>query len=123
MSIDAGAIPQAKASSLLGQFPAWLWLGIGVYALLLVGGTRLLSDSDTYWQIAVGQWILDHHVLPRVTSIPSPGPASRGRRPHGSRRCCLPGVIASPAGPGPSYSHQPASLRLLHCLHGSSGGA
>lgn len=66
MTIDAGAIPQAKASSLLGQFPAWLWLGIGVYALLLVGGTRLLGDSDTYWQIAVGQWILDHHVLPRV---------------------------------------------------------
>ena len=66
MSIEAGAIPQAKASSLLGQFPAWLWLGIGVYALLLVGGTRLLSDSDTYWQIAVGQWILDHHALPRV---------------------------------------------------------
>jgi len=66
MSIDAGAIPQAKASSLLGQFPAWLWLGTGVYTLLLVGGTRLLSDSDTYWQMAVGQWILDHHVLPRV---------------------------------------------------------
>jgi len=66
MSIDAGAIPQAKASSLLGQFPAWLWLGTGVYTLLLVGGTRLLSDSDTYWQIAVGQWILDHHMLPRV---------------------------------------------------------
>src|SRR5712671_3620658 len=66
MSIDAGTIPQAKASSLLGQVPAWLWLGIGVYALLLVNGTRLLNDSDTYWQIAVGQWILDHHELPRV---------------------------------------------------------
>jgi hypothetical protein len=66
MSIDAGTIPQAKASSLLGQVPAWLWLGIGVYALLLVNGTRLLNDSDTYWQITVGQWILDHHELPRV---------------------------------------------------------
>ena len=26
----------------------------------------MLQDSDTYWQIAVGQWILDHHALPRV---------------------------------------------------------
>jgi hypothetical protein len=66
MSIDARAIPQAKASSLLGPVPAWLWLGIGLYALLLVSGTRLLNDSDTYWQIAAGQWILDHHALPRV---------------------------------------------------------
>jgi uncharacterized membrane protein len=36
MSIDAGAIRQEKAFS-LGQVPAWLWLGIGVfYAVLLV---------------------------------------------------------------------------------------
>ena len=41
-------------------------MGIGVYALVLVGGRALLNDSDTYWQIAVGQWILDHHALPRV---------------------------------------------------------
>jgi hypothetical protein len=66
MGIDAGAIPRAKTSSDLGQIPAWLWLGIGIYALLLVNGTKLLKDSDTYWQIVVGQWILDHHALPRV---------------------------------------------------------
>jgi hypothetical protein len=66
MSISTGAIPREKASSLLGQFPAWFWLGIGVYTLLLVSGTRLLSDSDTYWQITVGQWIFDHRALPRV---------------------------------------------------------
>ena len=34
--------------------------------LLLIGGRALLNNSDTYWQIAVGQWILDHHALPRV---------------------------------------------------------
>ena len=53
-------------SSIVGQVPAWLWLGIGVYALVLMVGPALLQDSDTYWQIAVGQWILDHHAMPRV---------------------------------------------------------
>ena len=65
MSIDAGAIRQEKAFS-LGQVPAWLWLGIGVYAVLLVCGDRLLNDSDTYWQISIGQWIIDHAALPRT---------------------------------------------------------
>lgn len=65
MSIDAGAIRQEKAFS-IAQVPAWLWVGIGVYAVLLVCGDRLLNDSDTYWQISVGQWILDHAALPRT---------------------------------------------------------
>ena len=65
MSIDAGTIHRAKTFS-LGHVPAWLWLGIGVYALALINGRALLNDSDTYWQIAVGQWILDHNALPRV---------------------------------------------------------
>ena len=65
MSIDAGTIDREKASG-LGHVPAWLWLGIGVYVLLLMNGSRLLNDSDTYWQIAVGQWILDHNAVPYV---------------------------------------------------------
>src|SRR3954454_10855959 len=65
MSIDAGAIRQEKAFS-LGRVPAWLWLGIGVYAVLLVCGERLLNDSDTYWQISIGRWIIDHAALPRA---------------------------------------------------------
>jgi hypothetical protein len=65
MSMDAGTIHRERAFS-LAEVPAWLWLGIGVYALLLVNGRSLLNDSDTYWQIAVGQWILDHGALPRV---------------------------------------------------------
>ncbi|WP_213286974.1 hypothetical protein [Bradyrhizobium sp. sGM-13] len=64
MSTEVGTIQRAKAFS-LGDVPAWFWLGIAVYALLLIG-RWLLNDSDTYWQIAVGQWILDHHALPRV---------------------------------------------------------
>ena len=65
MNTNVAAASSAN-SSIVGQVPAWLWLGIGVYALVLMGGPALLQDSDTYWQIAVGQWILDHHALPRV---------------------------------------------------------
>src|SRR5947208_7391997 len=65
MSTEVGAIQREKAFSLT-DVPAWLWLGVGVYALVLVGGRTLLNDSDTYWQIAVGQWILDHGAVPRV---------------------------------------------------------
>ena len=32
-----------------------LWVGAGVYALLLISGNRLLNDPDTLWQITVGQ--------------------------------------------------------------------
>jgi hypothetical protein len=65
MSTEAGAIPREKAFS-LADVPAWLWFGVGIYALVLIGGQVLLSDSDTYWQVAVGRWILDHHALPHV---------------------------------------------------------
>ena len=65
MSTEVGALPREKTFSLAGV-PAWLWFGIGVYALLQIGGPSLLNDSDTLWQIAAGQWILDHHAMPRV---------------------------------------------------------
>jgi hypothetical protein len=31
-----------------------LWVGISVYALMLLSGNRLLNDRDTMWQITVG---------------------------------------------------------------------
>ena len=65
MSLDAGAIRQEKALS-FAHVPGWLWLGIGVYAVLLACGDRLLNDSDTYWQISVGRWIIDHGTFPRA---------------------------------------------------------
>jgi hypothetical protein len=65
MSIDASTISQEKVSR-FGQLPAWLWLGAGLYAFLLFASSGLLNDSDTYWQTAVGQWILEHGALPRV---------------------------------------------------------
>jgi hypothetical protein len=43
-----------------------LWVGVGVYALFLLAGNRLLIDPDTMWQIAVGQWILDHRAVPET---------------------------------------------------------
>ncbi|PDT75325.1 hypothetical protein [Bradyrhizobium sp. C9] len=65
MSAETATFPRAKASRFV-ELPAWFWVACGVYALLLLVGDRLLADSDTYWQIAVGRWILDHHTLPSV---------------------------------------------------------
>ncbi|MHC2331474.1 hypothetical protein [Bradyrhizobium sp. USDA 4454] len=65
MNAETAAIPQAR-TSVFAEVPAWFWMACGVYALLLIVGDRLLADSDTYWQIAVGRWILDRHALPSV---------------------------------------------------------
>jgi len=46
--------------------PAWLWVAVGVYSLLMMNGDRLLGDSDTFWQVAAGQSILDHHIWPHA---------------------------------------------------------
>lgn len=43
-----------------------LYVCLGVYALLLVAGNRLLADPDTYWQIAMGRWIVAHRAVPTV---------------------------------------------------------
>jgi hypothetical protein len=56
--------PVEARKALHGLLP--LWAGIAVYVLLLAAGKALLNDPDTYWQIAVGQWILDHHAVPQV---------------------------------------------------------
>jgi hypothetical protein len=65
MSASVGTIHQERALS-LGHVPAWFWLGLGVYILELTLGSRLLNDSDTYWQIAAGKLILEHGALPHV---------------------------------------------------------
>src|SRR5260370_25153413 len=43
-----------------------LWVGVGIYALFLLAGNRLLIDPDTMWQITVGQWIVDHRAVPET---------------------------------------------------------
>jgi len=52
------------AAKVLGQVPAWLWFGAVLFLLFVIGGNRSLQDADTYWQIVVGQSIIDHHALP-----------------------------------------------------------
>jgi hypothetical protein len=61
MSITA-ADDAIRARSTPGMLP--LYVGLGVYALLLIAGNRLLADPDTYWQITIGQWIFDHRAVP-----------------------------------------------------------
>ncbi len=46
--------------------PVWFWVGAGIYALLSWHGVLLLNDSDTYWHISIGNWILDHRAFPEV---------------------------------------------------------
>jgi hypothetical protein len=46
--------------------PLSLWVGAGVYTLLIVLGNGLLNDPDTLWQIRIGQWILDHRAVPET---------------------------------------------------------
>src|SRR5262249_31423308 len=41
-----------------------LCVGAGAYLYFLYIGDTLLQDSDSFWQIKIGQWILDHHALP-----------------------------------------------------------
>jgi hypothetical protein len=53
-----------QASPLRGLLP--LWVGVLIYALFIVAGNRLLIDPDTMWQITVGQWILDHRMVPQT---------------------------------------------------------
>lgn len=40
-----------------------------LFLLLLLFGDRLLNDADTYWQIALGNWIVAHHAVPQVDSF------------------------------------------------------
>lgn len=56
--------PIEARRTLQGWLP--LWVALAVYALLLAVGARLLNDPDTYWQITVGQWILDHRAVPHT---------------------------------------------------------
>jgi hypothetical protein len=53
-----------EASPMRGLLP--LWVGVGVYVLLLLVGNQLLNDPDTMWHITVGQWMLDHRAVPET---------------------------------------------------------
>jgi hypothetical protein len=53
-----------RTSPMRGLLP--LWVGVSIYALLVLTGNHLLIDPDTMWQITIGQWILDHHTVPET---------------------------------------------------------
>jgi hypothetical protein len=41
-----------------------LCVGAGAYLFFMYVGDTLLQDSDSFWQIKIGQWIIDHGAMP-----------------------------------------------------------
>ncbi len=66
MSISAALLARPKIALRIGLPAA---VGLGVFALLMLVGDRLLNDPDTYWQIKVGQRILETGSLPHTDSF------------------------------------------------------
>jgi hypothetical protein len=59
LSFTNSATLQVRARALVP-----LCAGAGTYLFFLYVGDSPLQDSDSFWQIKIGQWILDHHALP-----------------------------------------------------------
>jgi hypothetical protein len=58
------AAPADQTRILRGLLP--LWVGVFIYAVLLLAGNHLLNDPDTMWHVTVGQWMLDHRAVPET---------------------------------------------------------
>jgi hypothetical protein len=41
-------------------------IAFSVVLTLVLCLPRILNDSDTFWQIRTGEWILNHHAIPRI---------------------------------------------------------
>ena len=65
------AYSHAEATAQGGRLTlSWpLAVAAAVYLLLLLLGARLLNDADTYWQIALGRWMLAHHAVPQIDTF------------------------------------------------------
>lgn len=48
----------------LARPPAWFWAAVIVGMLVVLQGNNLFLDTDTFWQIKVGTWILAQHAVP-----------------------------------------------------------
>ncbi|WP_441238424.1 hypothetical protein [Bradyrhizobium sp. 930_D9_N1_4] len=59
LSFANSTVVQSRARALVP-----LCVGAGVYLFFFFVGDTLLQDSDSFWQIKIGQWILDHGALP-----------------------------------------------------------
>lgn len=51
------------------RVPVALAGAAGCYVLVLAAGGRLLNDPDTYWQIALGDWIVANGQVPHVDTF------------------------------------------------------
>jgi hypothetical protein len=58
-----------RARGLLGYLSWPLVVTAILYLLLLALGGRLLNDADSYWQVALGEWIVAHHAVPHVDTF------------------------------------------------------
>lgn len=66
---ELSAAPLAGRATAGGASWIFSWpllIGIGVYLYALHRGKDLLVDSDTYWHIAAGQWIVRNGAIPTV---------------------------------------------------------
>jgi hypothetical protein len=59
LSFANGIAVQSRARALVP-----LCAGAATYLFFLYVGDTLLQDSDSFWQIRIGQWILDHGAMP-----------------------------------------------------------
>jgi len=66
LPVNRISLSVADRVTIVGMTPGLLHLcvGAGAYLLLFFIGDRLLQDSDTYWHIRIGQWIIDHAAVP-----------------------------------------------------------
>jgi hypothetical protein len=67
MTAQLTAMAETAAATRRRALP--LWTGAVVYAALLAAGSRLLNDPDTFWQIRIGQWIIDNRALPHADAF------------------------------------------------------
>lgn len=64
--MSSTSIDEVRPAAMAPHVPLWLWPALGTMALLLVVGHNLLNDPDTYWQIAMGNWIVANDSFPRT---------------------------------------------------------
>lgn len=61
LSFANGVAAESRARALVP-----LCAGAGAYLFFLYLGDTRLQDSDSFWQIKIGQWILDHRAMPTI---------------------------------------------------------
>lgn len=67
--MSSTSLDEVRPAAVAPRIPLWLWPALGTLALVLTAGHNLLNDPDTYWQIAVGNWILANDSFPRVDAF------------------------------------------------------